>query len=244
MRFCRQRPCRRHPISQAEGEQWRRSRLIEVGEIGEAVPGLVRAGRPRSQEVVIPRHPLRPQGRSDREGTLSFTATATRYEVISGIFTMFTDTVGSSGSGQGVTVSIDPVTRGSGLPNSIPPRKSKTIEVEINPKLTSGNIQFDVIDGDIHNGTATITSNKTRTSKGRFEDTQHYIPAEAGTAGRFKATQHYRFKCARCKMTEFRNLLGPISIQRIVEFFDPDGDGDGEWIYRAVKSGVTSTRNL
>ena len=30
------------------------SRLIEVGETGEAVPGLVRAGRPRSQEVVIP----------------------------------------------------------------------------------------------------------------------------------------------------------------------------------------------
>ena len=37
-----------------EGEQWCRSRLIEVGEIGEAMPGLVRAGRPRSQEVVIP----------------------------------------------------------------------------------------------------------------------------------------------------------------------------------------------
>ena len=42
------------PISQAEGEQWRHSRLIEVGETSEAVPGLVRAGRPRSQEVVIP----------------------------------------------------------------------------------------------------------------------------------------------------------------------------------------------
>ena len=41
-------------ISQAEGEQWRRSRLIEVGEITESVPGLVRAGRPRSQEVLIP----------------------------------------------------------------------------------------------------------------------------------------------------------------------------------------------
>ena len=30
-----------------------RFRLIDVGEIGEAVPGLVRAGRPRSQEVVM-----------------------------------------------------------------------------------------------------------------------------------------------------------------------------------------------
>ena len=39
---------------QAEGEQWCRSRLTEVGEIGEAVPSLVRAGRPRSQEIVIP----------------------------------------------------------------------------------------------------------------------------------------------------------------------------------------------
>ena len=41
-------------IGQAEGKPWRRSRLIQVGEMGEAVPGLVRAGRPRSQEAVIP----------------------------------------------------------------------------------------------------------------------------------------------------------------------------------------------
>ena len=41
-------------IGQAEGEPWRRSRLIQVGEMAEAVPGLVRAGRPRSQEALIP----------------------------------------------------------------------------------------------------------------------------------------------------------------------------------------------
>ena len=41
-------------IGQAEGEPWRRSRLIQVGEMVEAVPGLVRAGRPRSQEAIIP----------------------------------------------------------------------------------------------------------------------------------------------------------------------------------------------
>ena len=41
-------------IGQAEGEPWRRSRLIQVGELGEAVPGLVRAGRPRSQQAIIP----------------------------------------------------------------------------------------------------------------------------------------------------------------------------------------------
>ena len=29
-------------------------RLIQVGEMAEAVPGFVRAGRPRSQEAVIP----------------------------------------------------------------------------------------------------------------------------------------------------------------------------------------------
>ena len=49
----------RHPVGgnssgQAEGEPWRRSRLIQVGEMAEAVPGLVRAGRPRSQEAIIP----------------------------------------------------------------------------------------------------------------------------------------------------------------------------------------------
>ncbi len=40
---------------QAEGEPWRRSRLIQVGEMAEAVPGLVRAGRPRSREAIIVR---------------------------------------------------------------------------------------------------------------------------------------------------------------------------------------------
>ena len=41
-------------IGQAEGEPWRRSGLIQVGEMAEAVPGFVRAGRPRSQEAIIP----------------------------------------------------------------------------------------------------------------------------------------------------------------------------------------------
>ena len=41
-------------IGQAEGEPWRRCRLIQVGEMAEAVPGLVRAGRPRSREAFIP----------------------------------------------------------------------------------------------------------------------------------------------------------------------------------------------
>ena len=48
-----------HPVGgnssgQAEGEPWRRSRLIQVGEMVEAVPDLVRAGRPRSQQAFIP----------------------------------------------------------------------------------------------------------------------------------------------------------------------------------------------
>ena len=43
-------------IGQAVGEPWRRSRLIQVGEMAEAVPGLVRAGRraPASREAIIP----------------------------------------------------------------------------------------------------------------------------------------------------------------------------------------------
>ena len=49
-----------HPVGgnssgQAEGEPWRRCRSIQVGEMAEAVPGLVRAGRPRSREAVIVR---------------------------------------------------------------------------------------------------------------------------------------------------------------------------------------------
>ena len=44
-----------NPIGQAVGEPWRRSRLIQVGEMAEAVPGFVRAGRPRSQEAIIVR---------------------------------------------------------------------------------------------------------------------------------------------------------------------------------------------
>ena len=56
-----------HPVGgnssgQAEGDPRRRSRLIQVGEMAEAVPGLVRAGRPRSREasshdIVTPRAP-------------------------------------------------------------------------------------------------------------------------------------------------------------------------------------------
>ena len=42
-------------IGQAEGEPWRRCRLMQVGEMAGAVPRLVRAGRPRSQEAVIVR---------------------------------------------------------------------------------------------------------------------------------------------------------------------------------------------
>ncbi len=38
---------------QVEGEPWRRCRSIQVEEMAEAVPGLVRAGRPRSQEAFI-----------------------------------------------------------------------------------------------------------------------------------------------------------------------------------------------
>ncbi len=38
---------------QAEGEPWRRCRSILVAEMGEAVPGIVRAGRLRSQEAFI-----------------------------------------------------------------------------------------------------------------------------------------------------------------------------------------------
>ena len=48
-----------HPVGencsgQAVGQPWRRSGLIQVGEMAEAVPGLVRAGRPRSREAIIP----------------------------------------------------------------------------------------------------------------------------------------------------------------------------------------------
>ena len=47
-------PVGENPIGQAEEKPWRRSRLIQVGEMAQAVPGLVRAGRPRSREAVIP----------------------------------------------------------------------------------------------------------------------------------------------------------------------------------------------
>ena len=55
-------PCdaaRSHPVGgnrmgPAEGEPWRRSQLIPVEKMAEAVPGFVRAGRPRSQVDFIP----------------------------------------------------------------------------------------------------------------------------------------------------------------------------------------------
>ena len=39
-------------IGRAEGEPWRRCRSIQVEEMAKAVPGLVRAGRPRSQGAI------------------------------------------------------------------------------------------------------------------------------------------------------------------------------------------------
>ena len=44
-----------NPIGQAEGEPWRRCRLIQVEEMAKALPSLVRAGRPRSREAIIVR---------------------------------------------------------------------------------------------------------------------------------------------------------------------------------------------
>ena len=51
-------------IGQAEGEPWRRFRLIQVGEMVKAVPGIVRASRPRSREAIIVRAG-RPRSRED-----------------------------------------------------------------------------------------------------------------------------------------------------------------------------------
>ena len=45
------RLCRIGPV---EAEPWRRRRLIPVEEMGEAVPGIVRAGRPRSRVGFAP----------------------------------------------------------------------------------------------------------------------------------------------------------------------------------------------
>ena len=42
-------------IGQTEEEPWRRCRLIQVGEMAEAAPGFVRAGRPSSQAMLARR---------------------------------------------------------------------------------------------------------------------------------------------------------------------------------------------
>ena len=41
-------------VGPAEAESWRRCRSIRVEQMGEAVPGRVRAGRPRSRVGFIP----------------------------------------------------------------------------------------------------------------------------------------------------------------------------------------------
>ena len=48
------RPAGGNRMGPAEAEAGRRSRLIQVGEMAQPVPGFVRAGRPRSQEAIIP----------------------------------------------------------------------------------------------------------------------------------------------------------------------------------------------
>ena len=48
------RPAGENRMGPAEAEAGRRCRLIQVGEMAEAVPGLVRAGRPRSRVGFLP----------------------------------------------------------------------------------------------------------------------------------------------------------------------------------------------
>ena len=59
----------------AEGEPRRRCRSIQVAEMAEAVPGIVRAGRPRSQEAIIHtinrEHGLHPAKESSKESYAS-----------------------------------------------------------------------------------------------------------------------------------------------------------------------------
>ena len=47
-------PAGGNPMGPAEAEPWRRCRSPQVEEMGEAVPGFVRAGRPRSRVGFIP----------------------------------------------------------------------------------------------------------------------------------------------------------------------------------------------
>jgi len=81
---------------------------------------------------------------SPGSGTLSFTATATRYEVISGICTTFTDTVAGSGTGNPFDFSI------TALPSRIRPRvtgagtpTSTTIRISTSPPRANRAVQFE-----------------------------------------------------------------------------------------------------
>ena len=67
-----------------------------------------------------------------------------------------------------VKVEISDVVRGPGLPPSVSPTKDVEVEVTITPSLasTGQSVEFDVVNGDADNGTATVTENGTRTTSG------------------------------------------------------------------------------
>ncbi len=77
-------------------------------------------------------------------GTLSFTATATRYEVISGICTTFTDIVAGSGPGKGfdfavslVNPNLQPIA--TGTPNNT------TVRVQTTPAVSSQDVRLQAV---------------------------------------------------------------------------------------------------
>jgi hypothetical protein len=80
---------------------------------------------------------------------------------------------------------------------------------------------------------------------GGLQDNHGNLAMTAGPAANVDGTQNYRFHCNRTMPAGNANalawgnvLLGPIAIQRWVEFIFPAGI----WQYRILKSGVTATR--
>ena len=117
---------------------------------------------------------------SPGSGTLSFTATATRYEVISGICTMFTDTVADSGPSTSTKVEII----SADVTNN-------EIKIKLSPENLSGSLTLKLMNPDTHvlldavtraSGTHTESFNNSTLPNGEYMVVQASWVANDATA--------------------------------------------------------------
>ena len=159
---------------------------------------------------------------SPGSGTLSFTATATRYEVISGICTMFTDTVADSGPSTSTKVEII----------SADVTKNQ-IKVKLSPSGLSGEFTLKLTGPDTHtllnavtrvSGTHTESFNNSSLPTGEYKKVQATWKPNGSIVS---ATRNYRIKVlGNYRHTRYNTPIEAQCVGSSSRQFQYNDDGD------------------